>query len=111
GANTKRDSKKFCMVREPPSGPVILDMSPPRPPLPSKRLVIRSRKAPAQWSGGLFFSANQHDARARLFSGAGHSAKQPREQPPLRPARQHFGELRRIVRLFEHRPHFGDLRR
>jgi len=40
--------KKFAASWEPVFAPVIIAMSPPRPPLPSKRLVIRSRKASAR---------------------------------------------------------------
>ena len=88
-------AKKFSAAWEPPSGPLILDMSPPRPPLPSKRLVIRSRKAPAQWSGGLFLRRDQgvtvepSPARRRSARSAAAAARTGRaspRSPALRPA-------------------------
>src|SRR5690606_12195175 len=86
------------------SGPVIEAMSPPRPPLPSKRLVIRSRKTPARWSGGLFFRRPACLVRCR-------SPEQACDQPAARPIDHGLGELAGIVGLLEHRAHFGDFRR
>lgn len=49
-----RFSRFFLDEREPERDWAIIVLSPPRPPLPSKRLVIRSRKASVQQNGGLF---------------------------------------------------------
>jgi len=51
----EKDLQFFEMGREPLSRSHIIPMSPPRPPLPSKRLVIRSRKAFAHKERRPFF--------------------------------------------------------
>src|SRR5690606_27738419 len=106
------------MAGEPLSSTLIERLSPPRPPLPSKRLVIRSRKASARLSGGLFSWRAEAASSARPnpmpvpgMAGSADGVAQPREQPGARSRREGRGELGRIVGLFEDRPHFRDLDR